>query len=167
MVGESVEVALHITNVGGYSSEYFISSTAILFSASVNHSDIGDAIDPSFPYSLSHGASIDIRFRYSPSSIGAIPPGTYATIVSNAINAPLTIFVSGSGTAPAVKVISVEPSSWRFPNTKVGSSSAEKIFTIKNTGDTNLTINGVTFNGDFAAGPTLPSYPSVITPGNT
>jgi hypothetical protein len=167
MVGESVEASLHITNVGGYSSEHFLSSTAIIFSASVNHADIGDAIDPSLPYSLLHGDSVDIKFRYAPMSIGAIPSGVYATIISNAINAPLTIFVSGSGTAPSTKVISVEPSSWHFPNTKVGSSSAEKLFTIKNQGDTNLTINGVTFNGDFEAGATLPSYPSVITPGNT
>jgi hypothetical protein len=70
------------------------------------------------------------------------------TISDNAPGGPHTVALDGSGTGP---VFDVQPAPvWSFGNQPVNTTSATKNFTIRNVGNTSMTITGIVASGDFA-----------------
>ena len=90
----------------------------------------------------------DIYVTFSP----AAPFGKKSGIMSISFNDPkkTTINVKLSGQAPPPK-ISVSPHSVNFGSAAVGTTSATKVVTVRNTGISDLTINGITFAGTNAS----------------
>lgn len=104
--------------------------------------------------------------RFSPSGAGA-EVGAF-DISSDATNNPVNIPLSGTGVVAGTKSLSVDPSGWTFPNTKVGVTSTEKVFTITNTGTVTVQVTALTFSvAPFTIGATSPGLPANILAGNT
>jgi len=89
-----------------------------------------------------------ITVTFSP----AAPFGKKSGIMSISFNDPkkTTIDVKLSGQAPPPK-ISVSPQSVNFGTVAVGATSATKVVRVRNTGISDLTINGITFAGTNAS----------------
>jgi Abnormal spindle-like microcephaly-assoc'd, ASPM-SPD-2-Hydin len=68
------------------------------------------------------------------------------TITDNAANSPQTVALSGTGTVP----VTLTPASKTFPATKVGTSSAAKVFTLTNKQSVALTGISTSTTGDFS-----------------
>jgi trimeric autotransporter adhesin len=70
------------------------------------------------------------------------------SVADNATGSPQTVSLAGTGkgTAP---VVSLTPATLKFASTKVGSTSAAKVVTLKNTGGTtlNITSGGIKIRG--------------------
>ncbi len=108
--------------------------------------------------------TIDVRF--SPATAGA--KSATLTIIDNAPGNPHTVGLSGNGTPPpppAAPVATITPASLAFGNQEIGTVSALKTVTVKNTGSANLVVGTTPVTGaDFAvndatsscAGATLP-----------
>lgn len=115
------------------------------------------------PYIIDPGDSQVVKIRFTPGGVGSFTG--VLTISSDAINSPTKRNMSGVGIVAGSKEISVDPSSWEFPETKVTVASAEKLLTITNTGTVDTTLTGITYNGDFSAGATVIAFPYVLGPG--
>lgn len=117
------------------------------------------------PYVIDPGDSQVVKIRFTPGGVGSFTG--VLTISSDAINSPTKRNMSGIGVVGGSKEISVDPSSWEFPETKVTLPSTEKLLTIKNTGTVDVTLTGITYNGDFSAGATVIAFPYVLGAGLT
>ncbi len=101
--------------------------------------------------SLAAGKTCTISTTFTPTTTGTLT--AELDIADNAANSPQTVSLSGTGTNASAPVVSLTPSSLKFPSTKVGSSSAAKVVTLKNTGNATLKINngGITISGTNAS----------------
>lgn len=127
-VGTSSSKSETLTNTGG--SAVTISQanvTGAVFSVS----------GLTLPATLSSNQSVTFTVTFAPTSAGSAS-GT-VSIVSDASNSPLSIALSGTGTAPGQ--LSVSPATLSFGNVVVGSSSAL-------TGSLNATGAAVTISSD-------------------
>src|SRR5207249_672430 len=89
------------------------------------------------------------------------------TILSNAINNPITASLVGTGVAAGSKLLSINPSSWDFGSQKNGLASAEKLFVLKNNGTASLSISALNYTTPFSAGATQPRLPYTLAAGAT
>jgi subtilase family serine protease len=111
---------------------------------------------------LAAGASCTISIDFNPQAVGTLTATLGVT--DNATGSPQKTTLTGTGTA-AVVTATLTPASLTFANTKVGSTTAAQIVTLKNTSATStLTINtgGITI---AATGAT--SYIKTTTCGTT
>ncbi len=94
------------------------------------------------------GGNCNIKVTFTPTLIG-LEAGTLS-IYDNAANSPQTVALSGTGEAPAT----ITPTSATYPSTADGTSSAAKVFTLKN--QQNAALTGVTISttGDFSVSST-------------
>ena len=95
------------------------------------------------PMTLAAGQSGNFNVQYAPQA-GGNASGS-VSIVSNAPSSPTAIALSGTGVT-ATYSISVSPSSLSFGSVTDGSSMAQS-FTIRNTGNSNVAISGMTTTG--------------------
>jgi hypothetical protein len=86
------------------------------------------------------------------------------TFVSDADNAPIVISVFGNSVAAGTIAISVNPSAYIFPTTKINANSAAVTFTVTNTGTVNCTVQIPVINGPFT-GVGLPVGATVLAAG--
>jgi hypothetical protein len=93
---------------------------------------------------LLQGQNCKIEVTFTPTQVGA-RTGTL-TITDNAANSPQTVALSGTGTVP----VTLSPASKTFPATKVGTSSAAKVFTLTNKQSVALTGISTSTTGDFS-----------------
>lgn len=100
-----------------------------------------------FTGTLNPGAGADVTVHYSPTALGA-DTGTL-TITSDADNNPVTIPLTGTSVAALTKQLSVNPSSYTFPDTKVGGTSANKTFAINSTGSVDVTVSALAATAPF------------------
>jgi len=101
----------------------------------------------STPATLAPGASATFSVLFAPTTAGSLSGSI--SITSNASSSPNTASFSGIGIAGTVSLSST-PTSLSFPNVNAGSSSSTKV-TITNTGNTSLTISGITVSAkDFS-----------------
>jgi trimeric autotransporter adhesin len=95
---------------------------------------------------LAAGKSCRISVKFVPAAAGSLTASL--SVADNATGSPQTVSLAGTatGTAP---VVSLTPATIKFASTKVGSTSAPKIVTLKNTGGTTLkiTAGGIKFGG--------------------
>jgi subtilase family serine protease len=99
----------------------------------------------SFP--LAAGASCTITLSFDPTAAGTLT-GTLSVVDSAGTQ---TAAITGTGAASSTTKLTVTPSSLNFPSTAVGSVSATQAITISNTGNTAITLSGVTFSGSGAS----------------
>jgi hypothetical protein len=153
--GESVTVGMLVTNIG----DFIIAVDDITLTGdsdfTISHT--------STPFNVSFDAAFIITVTFNPSGAGA-KSGTI-TIDHDGLNFPRVLRLSGTGVASGVVCVNADPGGFDFSETKVGDSTLETIFTIKNSGDVNLTVTAINFTAEFVAGPTQPSFPFVLAGG--
>src|SRR5438094_320561 len=111
-------------------------------------------------YSIAAGQSVTLQIRFAPSSSGG-SSGTL-TVTSDADNSPTAITLTGTGVAPFAQ-LTVMPNNVNFGNVGVGVSSSLGVI-LKNSGNSNVTVSGVTTSGgDYSA--TGVSSNTTIAPG--
>src|SRR5438094_1557466 len=111
-------------------------------------------------YSIAAGQSVTLQIRFAPSSSGG-SSGTL-TVTSDADNSPTAITLTGTGVAPFAQ-LTVMPNNVNFGNVAVGVSSSLGVI-LKNSGNSNVTVSGVTTSGgDYSA--TGVSSNKTIAPG--
>jgi len=115
------------------------------------------------PVTLAAGGTKNLTLTFAPTAIGA-GSGTI-TLKSSSGAQVLTLNVSGTGLT-GTRTISAWPASLNFGNAAIG--SAEKLaVTLKNNGNSNLTISGVSVTGLGANSINCAMSGSTIAPGQT
>lgn len=106
----------------------------------------GTTTCPFAPATLAAGGTCKVSLTFAPAAAGNLT--AQLSILDNATGTPQTAALTGTGTA-AAPVVSLTPKSLTFPSTKVGSTSAAKVVTLKNTGKGTLNIKsgGITITG--------------------
>jgi hypothetical protein len=108
-------------------------------------------------------SSCIISFVFSPTTPG--PASAQVQVSStDATNPVLTLSLTGTGLADTTTA-TLTPTSWIFPSTTVGSSSASMQFTLTNTGNSAISNIQPGVNGDFAVTPNCPINPATLAPG--
>src|SRR3989442_100200 len=92
----------------------------------------------SLPLTLTPGQKTTFSVVFAPASTGNITGS--ASLVSNALNSPTTIALSGIGVQPLQPQLSVSPPSASFGDVAVGTRNTYA-FTLTNSGRANLTIS--------------------------
>lgn len=95
------------------------------------------------PMTINAGANKTFNVVFAPTTSGSAS-GT-VQVVSNAPNSPISIALSGTGQT-ATQLLSANPSSFNFNSVNDGSSASVNV-TLTNTGNSNVTISGVTATG--------------------
>src|SRR5215469_6291650 len=115
------------------------------------------------PVTLAAGGTKNLTLTFAPTAIGA-GSGTI-TLKSSSGAQVLTLNVSGTGLT-GTRTISAWPASLNFGNAAIG--SAEKLaVTLQNTGNSNLTISGVSVTGLGVSSVSTGLSGSTIAPGQT
>jgi hypothetical protein len=147
VIGQSAKQTLHIANTGN----------APLTLDSVTLKSTQFALSgPSVPRTILPAQSVDYSLMFEPSVAGNASASVQIT--SNASNASASVSLAGIA-EKAVASVQVTPSSISFGNLKLQSTATQNV-TLKNTGDINITINGITVAGAGFG------YSS-LTPGST
>jgi len=153
----SFTIQLHVHNTS-------FSQSVQIDGASVDNPNF--SIDSSvFPKTLGPDKVLLVPVTFNaPATLGA-QSGTLE-IVSDAANAPNPTAVSGNSVASGTKAISIDPSSWIFPPTKVGKTSDPILVTVKNTGSgtVNVTVQIPVLNSAFVS-TDLPGSATVLAAG--
>ena len=134
VVGQSATQTLHLTNSG----------TAPLQISSISISNNQFAISgPSFPRTVLPALGLDYSLAFNPTTPGNASASV--TITSNAANSPTAISLAGVA-EKVVVALQVTPSSINFGNENLQTTETKNV-TLQNTGDVNITINGVMASG--------------------
>jgi Beta-propeller repeat/Abnormal spindle-like microcephaly-assoc'd, ASPM-SPD-2-Hydin len=91
------------------------------------------------PPGLSFGSSCQFQVTFTPTTGGALTGSL--TLTDDAPDSPQTIALSGSG---FVTTATVSPATLVFGNQNVSAASAAQVVTITNTGESAMTVSGVT-----------------------
>ena len=107
----------------------------------------GTTTCPFAPTTLAAGSSCTVSITFTPATTGTLT--AQLDIYDNAIGSPQTASLTGTGATSAVPVVALTPKTLTFASTKIGSTSAAKVVTLKNTGKGTLDINsgGITISG--------------------
>ena len=115
---------------------------------------------PTVPSSVPKTSSCTLSVTFTPTASGART--ATLSIIDDASNSPQVVTLSGSGSAP-VTITPVSITSYSAP---VGTTSAFKTVTIKNSATTSLTLNNFQFSGDFEqTATTCGTLPAALAPG--
>lgn len=107
-------------------------------------------------------STVTCQVTFTPTGTGVT--NATLTVSSDSVNNPLVVPLTGNGITSG-RYLSASPSSFVFPTTKVGLTSAGQAFTITNTGTMSVTISGFTLGADFSS--TLPTTPITLTVGTS
>jgi Abnormal spindle-like microcephaly-assoc'd, ASPM-SPD-2-Hydin len=94
---------------------------------------------------LAAAASCTVLVEFKPATTGALKASL--SIADNATGSPQAVALTGTGIAPAV---TLTPTSLAFASTLVGSTTAAKVVTIKNSGTATLNLTSETITGTNA-----------------
>ncbi len=111
---------------------------------------------PAMPATLAPSQSLEASVSFDPSSAGAAS-GAIA-VSSTASSSPNSVAVSGAGMA-ATATLSLSASSLAFSNDTIGVTSAVQTVTLTNTGNTSVSVTGLSITPSqflLVAEPTLP-----------
>jgi hypothetical protein len=113
--------------------------------------------------SVTAGANCTISVTFTPSASGG--RAASLTITSNAAISPQTVGLSGIGTSTS-STVSLSPASLAFGSQSVETTSTALTVTLTNTGNTSLTITGISVTGanasDFSEITTCPLAPGSV-----
>jgi hypothetical protein len=151
--GQTKTQAFTLTNNG----------TATLTITQVTASGAGYSVSGlTTPATVAPGQSTSVTAQFSPTTAGALP-GT-VSISSNAPGSPAKVSLTGTGVAATV-TMTPTPSSVPFGNVKVGSSGSQSV-SIKNSGNTSVTISQVTVSAKDVSVSGI-TTPVTLTPSQT
>jgi hypothetical protein len=126
---------------------------------------ISPASAVTLPVVIPVDGSVIVTLRFSPDTVQA-ETGT-VTWEHNGLNTPLVGNLTGTGVSAGTIALSVDPSSHDFGTQKTTVATAEKLFTVENTGTVDVIISAVNFAAPFLTGGTTLSLPRTLTPGQT
>ena len=134
VIGHSATQTLHITNTGN--------APLTLSSVSLKSSQFA-LTGPSLPRTILPAQKVDYALTFEPSLAGSASASVQIT--SNASSAPASVSLAGVA-EKSFAAVQVSPSAISFGNLKVQTTATQNV-TLKNTGDINITISGVTVAG--------------------
>jgi hypothetical protein len=134
VLGKSATQTLHIANTGA--------APLTLDSVTLKSSQFSLA-GPSVPRTILPAQKVDYTLTFEPSVAGNATAAIQ--IASNASNSPAAVSLAGVA-EKAFAGLQVTPSSISFGNQKLQATATQNV-TLKNTGDINITISGVTSAG--------------------
>jgi hypothetical protein len=134
VIGQSSKQTLHITDTG--------SAPLTINSLTLNSSQFSFT-GPAFPRTILPAQAVDYTISFAPTTAGSASASVQIT--SNASNSPASVSLAGVA-EKAFAAVQVTPSSISFGNLKLQSTATENV-TVKNTGDINITISGITVAG--------------------
>lgn len=134
VIGQSVTQTLHIANTG--------TVPLTLNSVSLKSSQFS-LTGPSAPRTVLPAQKVDYTISFAPTTAGNATASVQIT--SNASNTPASVSLAGVA-QKAFAAVQVTPSSISFGNLQLKSTSTQNV-TLKNTGDINITISGITVAG--------------------
>ncbi len=159
-VGNSANLSESLTNTGG--------STITISQANLTGAGFSISGLP-LPLTLTANESVTFTATFTPASAGAVSGSL--SVVSNASNSPLTIPLSGTGTAAGQ--LAVSPTSLSFGNVAVGSSSslngslnassASVTITSGSLNNADFVLSGISLPATLAAGQST-SFTVTFTP---
>ncbi len=153
-VGASSSVSVRLSNSG--------TGSVTISGAAVTGQGFGIG-GISFPANLAPSQSINFTATFTPKAAGNASGGI--AITSNATNSPANVFLSGTGTAPPVGMLSLIPASIDFGDVKIGDTAMLPV-TVQNTGTASVTISQANVTGTgFGIMELIP--PLVLDPGNS
>jgi len=152
-IGKSATQTLHIANTGA--------APLTLESVTLKSSQFS-LTGPSVPRTILPAQKVDYTLTFEPSVAGNAAAAIQ--IASNASSSPAAVSLAGVA-EKAFAALQVTPSSISFGNQKLQATSTQNV-TLKNTGDINITITGVTAAGaGFGFSSLAPG--STITPNQS
>jgi sugar lactone lactonase YvrE len=98
-----------------------------------------------------NGGTCTVTFTFTPQTTGALT-STYSIHDLNHPNAPLTVVLSGNGTAAPAPQPVLTPATLNFGNVTIGTTSSAQTATLKNTGTAALSVVGFNFLGSNPGG---------------
>lgn len=139
-------------------------STSLSFAATGDFAAVGGGTTPCGT-TLAAGASCTISVTFSPTTTGTLT-GTLS-VTDSATSSPQMVKLTGTGKAATV-IVTPSPTSETFAAQAIGTTSAAKTVTVKNTGTGSTPITISPASGDFAVksttcGPTLGASPASCT----
>lgn len=134
VIGQSSTQTLHITNTG--------SAPLTINSLTLNSSQFSFT-GPAFPRTILPAQAVGYTISFAPTTAGSASASVQIT--SNASNSPASVSLAGVA-EKAFAAVQVTPSSISFGNLKLQSTATQNV-TVKNTGDINITISGITVAG--------------------
>jgi Astacin (Peptidase family M12A)/Abnormal spindle-like microcephaly-assoc'd, ASPM-SPD-2-Hydin len=139
-------------------------STSLSFAATGDFAAVSGGTTPCST-TLAAGSSCTISVTFNPTSTGTLT-GT-VSVTDSATNSPQMVKLTGTGKAPTV-IVTPSPTSETFAAQALGTTSAAKTITVKNTGTGSTPITIAPASGDFAVksttcGPTLGASPASCT----
>lgn len=100
-------------------------------------------------------STCSINVAFTPAAVGATTGSL--TVTDAQSNNPLSVALSGTGTAPGILVV---PALLNFGSQIVSTTSSGQGITIENNGNTTLAISNIATTGDFAASGVCASIPA-------
>jgi hypothetical protein len=134
VIGQSSTQTLHIANTGG--------APLTINSVTLNSSQFSFS-GPAFPRTVLPAQALDYTITFAPTTAGNVSASVQIT--SNASNSPASVSLAGVA-EKGFAAVQVTPSSISFGNLNLQSTTTQNV-TIKNTGDINITISGITVAG--------------------
>jgi len=134
VIGKSATETLHISNTG--------SAPLTLESVTLKSTQF-TLTGPSVPRTILPAQGVDYTLTFEPSLAGNASAAIQIT--SNASNTPASVSLAGVA-EKSVATVQVSPSSISFGNLKLQTTATQNV-TLKNTGDINITISGITVSG--------------------
>lgn len=123
------------------------STLSLSFAASGNYAI--NAAGTTCGTSLASKAKCNIAVTFSPSTAGAINGAV--SISDGTLFTPQLVPLSGTGSGGSTAPLTFSPATLSFNPEAVGTTSAGKPVTVKNTSATALTLNSIATSGDFSA----------------
>jgi hypothetical protein len=146
LIGQSSRQTLHVSNTG--------TAPLTLDSVALKSSQFA-LTGPSVPRTILPAQKIDYALSFEPNLAGSASASV--EITSNARNTPASVSLAGVA-EKAFAAVGVSPSSISFGNLKLESTLAQSV-TLKNTGDINIAISGITVVGSgFGYSSLSPGY---------
>lgn len=105
--------------------------------------------------SLAASAYCTISVIFTPTAVGYVTG--QISIADSATGSPHNVDLTGEGIDPVYPDLDIAPNFWDFGQVLVGNTSAEKEFTVKNTGVVDATISSIDVNSEFAQANDCPS----------
>jgi hypothetical protein len=124
-------------------------STTLSFSFSASGNYATNSSGTTCGASLASKAKCNIAVTFTPTANGSINGAV--TITDSAGFSPQLVGLSGTGSGGATASLTFTPTTLTFNTQAVGTTSAAKSLTVKNSGSSSLTLTTIATSGDFAA----------------
>jgi len=163
--GSSANLTLTVSNASGAQSSPL--TVTALTRSGTNSADFSTS-GVTLPFTVPVGGSQNVTVTFAPTALGTRTANL--AVVSNDVETPTTnVTLNGTGQAPEITLTAPATNSLDFGSAEVGTQTGTQAVTVRNDGNSNLTINSVSFTagatGDYVR--TGPGFPATIAAGNS